>query len=322
MAAVNAGGTPTTPGRPQPPPPSPPPAPPGPPPSYGPSPPGRRSLAWLWILIAVVVIAGAGVGAYLVFSGGDEQAQDGQGQDGVEPGQASVSVQTGLCDPATGTTSVDVAIEPPGSATVTIIGAEGFTQTFTDAGDSASLAPGEYTWTAQPSEGVTLSGESTGAITVESCEEVTTGFTVREQELLAHIPGTIRNSCQQVPAEQQIGRAVASLLCEHAQATLFYDLFPNTGQMETYYDSRVREFGIARGSGPCDSAERAENAYVRSRGDQTFEVGRLLCFRDAGNAVFIWSDTRVDITVEAQRGDPTNDQLYRLWARVEFGPLA
>jgi hypothetical protein len=270
----------------------------------------------------VLVIAGAGVAAYLVFSGGEEQAHDGQGQDGQAPGQGPVSVQTGLCDPATGTTSVDVAIDPPGSATVTVTGGDGFTQTFTDAGDSAALAPGAYTWTAQPSEGVTLTGESTGSVTVESCEEVQTGFTLREQELLAHVPGTIRASCQQVPAEQQIGRAAASLLCEHARATVFYDLFPNTGQMDAYYDSRVREFDVTPGSGFCDSAERAENAYVRNRGDQTVEVGRLLCFRDGGNAVFIWSDRRVDITVEAQRGDPTNDQLFRLWARVEFGPLA
>jgi hypothetical protein len=37
--------------------------------------------------------------------------------------------------------------------------------------------------------------------------------------------------------------------------------------------------------------------------------------------VFIWTDRRVDVAVEAQRRDPTNQQLYRLWARVEFGPL-
>jgi hypothetical protein len=270
----------------------------------------------------VLVIAGAGVAAYFVFSGGEEQTQDGQGGDGQASGQAAVSVQTGLCDTTTGTTSVDVTIDPPGSATVTVTGGDGFTQTFTGAGESVALAPGAYTWTGQPSQGVTLAGDSTGSITVESCEAVQTGFTVKEQELLAHIPGTIRGSCQQVPAEQQIGRAAASLLCEHAKTTVFYDLFPNTGLMDTYYDARVREFDVAPGSGFCDSAQRAENAYVRNRGDRTLEVGRLLCFRDGGNAVFIWSDRRVDITVEAQRGDPTNDQLYHLWARVEFGPLA
>ncbi|MGH2675540.1 MAG: hypothetical protein ACRDH1_09040, partial [Actinomycetota bacterium] len=145
---------------------------------------------------------------------------------------------------------------------------------------------------------------------------------VREQALLAHVPGPLRGSCQQVPEEQQLGRAAASLLCEQTQTTLFYDLFPNANQMQTYYDSRVNEFGVTPGSGFCDSAQRAENAYVRSRGDSMFEVGRLLCFRDAGSAVLVWTDRRVDIVVEAQREDASNDQLYRRWARVEFGPLA
>jgi len=110
-------------------------------------------------------------------------------------------------------------------------------------------------------------------------------------------------------------------VCEHQRTTLFYDLFPSTAQMESYYQSRVAEFGVPPGSGFCDDAERAENAFIRSRAGRRFEVGRLLCFRDAGNAVFIWTDRRVDVAVEAQRRDPTNQQLYRLWARVEFGPL-
>jgi hypothetical protein len=271
-----------------------------------------------------VLIAGAGVGSYLLFSGngdgqgGGEQAQDGEGQPGR---QASVSVTTGLCDPAEGTTPVDVSIDPPGSATVTVMGGD-FTQTFTGPGGSAPLSAGEYTWTAEPVGGATIAGESTGPLTVAPCEEVQTGFTVQEDELLAHIPGPIRESCQQVPQEQQLAEADASLLCEHMQTTLFYDLFPNTSRMESYYEGRVNEFDITRGAGFCDSAERAENAYVRTRGDQEFEVGRLLCFRDAGDAVFIWTDRRVDIAVEAQRSDPSNEQLYRLWARVEFGPLA
>lgn len=279
-------------------------------------------MVWVWVVIVVVVIAAAGVGSYFLFAGGDEDGDQAQDGDTPPAAQASVSVQTGLCDPAAGTTPVDVAIDPPASASVTITGGDGFSQTFTDIGGTAPLAPGEYSWTAEPAQGVTIAGESAGSLSVAPCEEVTTGFTLREQELLAHIPGTVRGSCQQAPPEQQLGRAAASLLCEHAQTTVFYDLFPNTSQMETYYNSRVNEFGVARGSGFCDTAERAENAYVRTRGDATFEVGRLLCFRDAGNAVLVWSDRRVDIVVEAQRADPTNDQLYRLWARVEFGPLA
>jgi hypothetical protein len=324
------GDSPTTPGRPHPPPPGPPGPPPEAPPTvppvlppaYGaPPPPGKGpGLLWLWVLIGVTVLAAIGVGAYFLLARDEEPAQ--ARRDGLADGDPStVSVQAGLCDPAVGTTPIDVAIEPPDSASVTVTGGDGFEQMFTATGGSAPVGPGEYTWSAQPAQGFTITGETTGTLTIAPCEEGQTAFTPQEQELLGHVPVGIRDSCQQVPEEEQLGRATASLLCESEGTTLFYDLFANTSDMETYFNSRVREFDITPGSGFCNTAERAENAYVRSRGDQQFEVGRLLCFRDGGAAVFIWTDRRVDISVEAQRDDPSNNQLYRLWAEVEFGPL-
>jgi hypothetical protein len=343
-----AGDSPTTPGRPQPPPPPPPPPgppqqkPPGPPPpatpptlppAYGAPPPpprGRGGPLWLWILIGVIALVVVGVVAYMLLSGNDWEREEGregrEGRDGPSPGtqtdQATVSVQTGLCDAAAGTTPIDVAIDPADAASVTVTGGDGFEQTFSGTGGSSPVGPGEYSWTAVPAEGVTIEGQPTGTLAIASCQEVQGDFSIQETELLAHIPGPIRASCQMIPPEQALGRAAASLLCEHQDTTLFYDLFPNASQMETYYGSRVNEFEVVRGSRSCDSAQRAENAYIRSRDNQEFEVGRLLCFRDAGNAVFIWTDRRVDISVEAHREDRTNQQLFRLWARVEFGPLA
>jgi hypothetical protein len=276
---------------------------------------------WLWVLIGVTVLAAIGVGAYFLLAGDEEPPAQGRGDGPADANASTVLVQAGSCDPAAGTTPIDVAIDPPDSALVTVTGGDAFEQTFTATGGSSPVGPGEYTWSAQPAQAFTISGETTGTLTIAPCEEAETAFTTQEEELLAHIPAGVRESCEQVPAEEQLGRATASLLCEFQGTTLFYDLFANTSDMETYFRSRVREFDVTPGSGFCDSAERAENAYVRSRGDQQFEVGRLLCFRDAGAAVFIWTDRRVDISVEAQRDDPTNDQLYRLWAQVEFGPL-
>jgi hypothetical protein len=312
-------------GRPQPPPP--PlgqpgatfPAPPTQPPAYGPPPPGRGGpgLLWLWILLGVVVAAGLGVGAYFLLT-----EDDGQEADPAPGDRVTVSVQAGPCDQAAGTTPIEVAIAPPNGAAVTVTGGDGFQQAFTGAGGSSPVGPGDYTWTAQPAAGVTLAGEPSGALTIAPCEQAATDFAPREVELMNHIPEPIRGSCQRIPPEQALGRAAASILCEQQGATLFYDLFPNLQEMETYYNSRVREFGVTPGTGFCDSAERAENAYVRQRDGSEFEVGRLLCFRDGGSAVFIWTDRRVDISVEAQRNDPTNSQLYRQWADIEFGPLA
>jgi hypothetical protein len=258
-----------------------------------------------------------GVGAYFLLTGDEGQ------EAGPAPGdRVTVSVQTGPCDQAAGTTPIMVAIDPPNGATVTVTGGDGFQQAFTGAGGSSQVGPGDYSWTAQPAAGLTLAGEPAGALAIAPCEQAATDFTPREVELLNHVPGQVRGSCQRIPPEQALGRASASILCEHRGATLFYDLFPNPLDLETYYNSRVREFGVTPGTGFCDSAERAENAYVRQRDGSEFEVGRLLGFRDGGSAVFIWTDRRVDISVEAQRNDPTNARLYRQWADIEFGPLA
>jgi hypothetical protein len=312
-------------GQPQPPPPPPgqpgvpPPTAPSQPPAYGPPPPGQGGpgLLWLWILLGVLVAAGIGVGAYFLLTG-----DEGQEADPTPGDRVTVSVQTGPCDQAAGTTPLVVAIAPPNGAAVTVTGGDGFQQAFTGAGGSSSVGPGDYSWTAQPAAGLALAGEPAGNLAIAPCEQAATDLSTREVELLNHVPGQIRRSCQRIPPEQALGRAAASILCEHQGVTLFYDQFPNLLDLETYYNSRVREFGVTPGTGFCDSAERAENAYVRQRDGSEFEVGRLLCFRDAGSAVFIWTDRRVDISVEAQRGDPSNAQLYRMWAGTEFGPLA
>jgi hypothetical protein len=290
------------------------------PPAYGPPPPGQGGpgLLWLWILLGVLAAAGIAVGAYVLLSGEDEEADP----DPSAGNRVAVSVGTGVCDPAAGTTPIEVAIAPPDAAVVTVTGGDGFEQTFTGPGGASPVGPGEYGWTAQPAQGFTPSGDSSGTVAIAPCQQAGTDFTPQELQLLDHVPAEIRETCQRVPPEQALGRAAASILCEHQGTTLFYDMFPNLLTMEDYYNSRVREFGVSPGRGFCDTAERAENSYVRQQAGSEFEVGRLLCFRDGGSAVFIWTDRRVDISVEAQRGDPTNEQLYEMWAGVDFGPLA
>ncbi|HEX2025054.1 MAG TPA: hypothetical protein VHH92_01530 [Actinomycetota bacterium] len=263
-----------------------------------------------------------GLVAFLVLSGGKrvERGRD----EPAGAGQVTIAVQAGLCDPAQpDQPSIEVAISPPDAAVVTLTAPDGTEQTIEGGGAALPVPAGDYAWSATPGEGYTVAGEASGSITIPPCQEAPTTeeLSAQEEVLLAHVPGAIRGSCQRTPPEEALGRAAASLVCEHEGTTLFYDLFSNTAQMERYYASRVAEFGVTPGSGFCDMAERAENAFVRSRGEQEFQVGRLLCFRDAGNAVFIWTDRRVDVAVEAQRSDPTNRELYRQWARVEFGPL-
>lgn len=285
---------------------------------------------WLWIVLIVLVLGGGGVGLFFLLSGDGEEPEVPNGPDGPVA-QAGVTVEPGLCDPASGNTTINVTISPAGSATVNVTGAEGaFSQTFTESGGSADVPPGSFTWTAEAPEGGALPGETSGTFTAETCAGGTDGtdgtedqgaFTPQETELLNHIPTTIRASCSSVSEEQAISEAVASLVCDSNQTTLFYDLFQDVRKMTDYYNSRVNEFGVPFSTGFCDSAEEAENEYVRTRGDATVKIGRLVCFRDGQNAVFIWTDDRVKISVEGLREDPNNRQLFRLWARVAFGPL-
>ena len=289
---------------------------------------------WLWIVLIVLVLGGGGVGAYFLLSG-DDNGGNGGGGGGDGPNgpvaQAGVTVEPGLCDAATGNTAINVTINPPGTATVEVTGADGaFSQTFSDSGGTADVPPGSYTWTAEPAAGGEPLEETSGSFTAEACADETGGtdgtedqsaFTPQETELVNHIPTTVRPSCSSVSEEQAIDEAVASLVCESSQTTLFYDLFQDVRKMTDYYNSRVNEFNVPFSTGFCDSAEEAENEYVRNRGDATIRIGRLVCFRDGQNAVFIWTDDRVKISVEALREDPNNKQLFRLWARVAFGPL-
>ncbi len=281
----------------------------------------------------MLVLGGGGVGLFFLLSGDGDEPEGPNGPDGPVA-QAGVTVEPGLCDPASGNTTINVAINPAGSATVNVTGAEGaFSQTFSASGGSADVPPGSYSWTAEAAAGGALPGETSGSFTAETCADGADGtdgtdgtedqgdFTPKETELLNHIPSSIRASCSSVSEEQAIPEAVASLVCESNQATLFYDLFQDVRKMTNYYNSRVNEFNVPFGTGFCDSAEEAENEYIRTRGDATVRIGRLVCFRDGQNAVFIWTDDRVKISVEALREDPNNRQLYRLWADVAFGPL-
>lgn len=269
----------------------------------------RRGLSWLWVALGVTVLATAAVTAWLLR---DRLS-------GTQPERgAIVLVEPGPCDPGTGTTPINVLIDPAAAAAVTVSGGDGFAQTFTGPGGASPVGPGEYSWTAHPAEGFSLTADTRGSLAIPPCRGAETDLTAQEQQLQTHIPATIRDTCRQ---EQRLGRAGFSLMCEHRETTLFYDQFPNNAEMETYYDSRVREFGISPGTEFCDVAERAENAYARTRGDEQPELGRLVCSRVGGKAVFIWTDRRVNIAVEAQRGDRNNERLFGLWARAEFGPV-
>ncbi len=99
---------------------------------------------------------------------------------------ASVSVALGDCEPSIGSsvTPVTVTISPPGAASVTVNGPNGFTHTFTGSGGSMDLAPGHYTWTATAAEGFILEGPTSGSFDVEDCALTPTTVSVEVGECI------------------------------------------------------------------------------------------------------------------------------------------
>jgi hypothetical protein len=85
-------------------------------------------------------------------------------------GSGSVSVTTGACtfEDGLSNTPVEVVIAPDGAADVTLTG-DGFSQTFTGSGGTATLTPGEYSWSATANEGFELVAPTSGTVTADQC---------------------------------------------------------------------------------------------------------------------------------------------------------
>jgi hypothetical protein len=86
------------------------------------------------------------------------------------PQTVTVSGWLGSCrwTGASSETPVTVVIDPESGATVTITGPGGPYE-FTGTGGSVNLGPGDYAWTATAADGYTLTGDTSGAFTVEDC---------------------------------------------------------------------------------------------------------------------------------------------------------
>jgi len=90
----------------------------------------------------------------------------------------SVQVSPGSCvwDGQASLTPVAVTIDPESGATVTIEGPGG-PYVFSGSGGSASLLPGDYSWSAAAAGGYELTGNTSGEFTAGSCEPPTTTTT-------------------------------------------------------------------------------------------------------------------------------------------------
>lgn len=85
-------------------------------------------------------------------------------------GTASAAVDVGPCKFANGKSRTDVGVSVAGEATLTIKDSGGDTvESFADDG-SVTVGPGNYTWTVEPAEDVTLIGADSGSFKAKECK--------------------------------------------------------------------------------------------------------------------------------------------------------
>lgn len=137
-------------------------------------------------------------------------------------------------------------------------------------------------------------------------------FTDQQSALLAHVPASIRASCQNADL---LENATAALRCSSGSTDVFYTSYPDPDTMNAVYeaqrapsgvvvDSRVAAPDVCPGEGPFRI--------------DTPDLGRILCYTDAGIARATWTDDRFSILTEAIRTDDQFPQLMPLVGR--FGP--
>jgi len=120
--------------------------------------------------------------------------------------QGSVNVSPGKCDSIDGesVTPVTITIAPNDGASVFLAQGETVIDTFTGSGGSIDLAPGDYVWTATPSDGFELTGLTAGGFTTEDCPSIVFGgpplTSGSDDPSLAQLPKQLAKTGLSLPA--------------------------------------------------------------------------------------------------------------------------
>jgi hypothetical protein len=139
------------------------------------------------------------------------------------------------------------------------------------------------------------------------------------QRLLARVPAGFAATCTptNVTAADASHGADAEVVCQPKAAAvpgdIFYQHYRTSGQLQNAYS------GLTRGlpSGDCTSSP-GQTTY--SVGSPPQPAGDLACFvNNAGQRVFVWTDSRLDILSVAASNSMTFANLYQWWNR-DSGP--
>lgn len=135
-----------------------------------------------------------------------------------------------------------------------------------------------------------------------------------ERQLLARVPGQFQDRpCTRAPERPR--EASASIDCPTTTPQSFrFTLYPDATTMQAAYNARV---GIAGGpprDGDCSQGEPSDDQWVTPADDVV--RGRVLCYRDGGGAVIVWTHDDRLILAEGRRSDGDLVSLYEYWAAV------
>ncbi len=134
-----------------------------------------------------------------------------------------------------------------------------------------------------------------------------------ESQLLAQIPDDLQTPpCTR--GDVLLNGAIAAVDCfTDTPQLLTYTLFPDAASMNAAYDQEVTQAGVPRETGDCSVGEASEDSWVTA---EDVESGRLLCYRDGGTGVIVWSHDSRLILAEARRPAGELRDTYDFWAGI------
>lgn len=182
----------------------------------------------------------------------------------VEPCEASVVVSHGDCTIVDGVEPgyVEVAISPSSAATVIVSNGDGEVLSIDGDGGQHALTAGDYTWVAVASDGFVLTGDTSGAFTVDDCEEV-----VDDAITSVQVSGVCEDGGGVVTVTMANGveRVVLTVGSEDTVVTESGDVRVPAGSTVTWSATASDGFAFAEGGdagqleiGVCDEVEDEE----------------------------------------------------------------
>ncbi|MFN2484063.1 MAG: hypothetical protein ABR509_03895 [Candidatus Limnocylindria bacterium] len=159
--------------------------------------------------------------------------------------------------------------------------------------------------------------EETGAAETEPAEEFPSA---QEEELLSHIPESLRADCSR--SEFGAGVGIAAIGCGISAAggdiSVTYHLFDSPADMDEAYQSNLDFMGVERDAGSCEDATAwpGEGAYTIGNED----AGRVACVDFDIGYIISWTDDRLLIKGYAEGFDVGAQQFYEWWT-TDSGPV-